>query len=148
MKFISACGINSSNALQFNQTMIYTSHEALLLNYEEAFTRKSEYNGKYYNTSAHMLWIGERTRDLNEAHIEYFRGIENPIGCKISDKIGEDELLRLIDTLNPNNEEGKLNLIVRMGNNKIFKILSISIKESEQMKVKILFGVLILCMEM
>lgn len=121
MKFISACGINSSNTSNFNQTMIYTSHEALLLNYEEAFTRKSDDNGKYYNHSAHMLWIGERTRNLNEAHIEYFKGIENPIGCKISNAITEDELMKLIDTLNPNNEEGKLNLIIRMGKNNILK---------------------------
>ncbi|HIC78555.1 MAG TPA: 3-deoxy-7-phosphoheptulonate synthase class II, partial [Sulfurovum sp.] len=74
---------------------------------------------KYYDCSAHMLWIGDRTRELTGAHLEYFRGIENPIGCKVGPTMEEDELIELIDALNPNNEEGRLNLIVRMGAGKI-----------------------------
>jgi len=118
MKFMSACGLTSKHTPQLHQTTVYTSHEALLLNYEEALTRKDEC-GKWYDCSAHMLWIGDRTRDLNEAHIEYFRGIENPIGCKVGPTMEEDELIQLIEILNPNNEEGRLNLIVRMGANRI-----------------------------
>lgn len=119
MKFMSACGLTSDVAPQLHQTTLYTSHEALLLNYEEALTRKDTETGEYYDCSAHMLWIGDRTRDLKEAHIEYFRGISNPIGCKVGPSMGEDELIELIDALNPKNEEGRLNLIVRMGAGKI-----------------------------
>lgn len=120
VRFMAACGLSSDKVPQLHQTTLYTSHEALLLNYEEALTREdSEVDNKYYDCSAHMLWIGDRTRDLTEAHIEYFRGIENPIGCKVGPSMEEDELIQLIDALNPNNEEGRLNLIVRMGANKI-----------------------------
>ncbi len=115
MKFMSACGLNSKNTPQLHQTTIFTSHEALLLNYEEALTRQDETTDEWYDCSAHMLWIGDRTRDLTDAHIEYFRGIENPIGCKVGPTMGEDELIELINILNPKNEEGRLNLIVRMG---------------------------------
>jgi 3-deoxy-7-phosphoheptulonate synthase len=119
MKFMSACGLTSDIVPQLQQTTLYTSHEALLLNYEEALTRLDSETGEYYDCSAHMLWIGDRTRDLKEAHIEYFRGIQNPIGCKVGPSMGEDELIELIDALNPKNEEGRLNLIVRMGAGKI-----------------------------
>ena len=118
MKFMEACGLDSKNTPQLHQTTIFTSHEALLLNYEEALTRKDD-TGKWYDCSAHMLWIGDRTRDLTDAHIEYFRGIQNPIGCKVGPSMQEDELIELIDILNPDNEEGRLNLIVRMGADKI-----------------------------
>ena len=119
MKFMAACGLNSDTMPQLHQTTLYTSHEALLLNYEEALTRQDSETGEWYDCSAHMLWIGDRTRDLTEAHIEYFRGIQNPIGCKVGPSMGEDELIELIEALNPNNEEGRLNLIVRMGASKI-----------------------------
>jgi len=119
MKFMAACGLTSDIIPQLHQTTLFTSHEALLLNYEEALTRKDDNDGKWYDCSAHMLWIGDRTRDLTEAHIEYFRGINNPIGCKVGPSMGEDELIELIDALNPENEEGRLNLIVRMGASKI-----------------------------
>jgi 3-deoxy-7-phosphoheptulonate synthase len=119
MNFLNACGIDSQNTPQLRQTMVYTSHEALLLNYEEALTRVDSFTGDWYNTSAHMLWIGDRTRDLNGAHIEYFRGVKNPIGCKVGPSIKADELIELIDALNPDNEGGRLNLIVRMGADKI-----------------------------
>jgi len=119
MKFMAACGLNSDSMPQLHQTTLYTSHEALLLNYEEALTRQDSETGEWYDCSAHMLWIGDRTRDLSEAHIEYFRGIQNPIGCKVGPSMEEDELIELIDALNPDNEEGRLNLIVRMGAGKI-----------------------------
>ncbi len=105
VKFMSACGLSSDKVPQLHQTTMFTSHEALLLNYEEALTKKdSEGDQRYYDCSAHMLWIGDRTRDLTEAHIEYFRGIANPIGCKVGPTMGEDELIELIDVLNPENE--------------------------------------------
>jgi len=119
MKFMAACGLSSDTMPQLHQTTMYTSHEALLLNYEESLTRKDTETGEWYDCSAHMLWIGDRTRDLTEAHIEYFRGIQNPIGCKVGPSMEEDELIELIDALNPDNEEGRLNLIVRMGADKI-----------------------------
>jgi len=119
MQFLKAAGITSKNTPQLRQTTVFTSHEALLLNYEEALTRIDSITNDYYNTSAHMLWIGDRTRDLDGAHIEYFRGIKNPIGCKVGPSMKPDELIKLVKALNPQNEEGKLNLIVRMGASKI-----------------------------
>jgi len=119
MKFMAACGLTSDVVPQLHQTTLFTSHEALLLNYEEALTRKDTETGDWYDCSAHMLWIGDRTRDLDGAHVEYFKGIKNPIGCKIGPSMQEDELIELINALNPENEEGRLNLIVRMGANKI-----------------------------
>jgi len=119
MTFLSAAGITSSNTLQLKQTTVFTSHEALLLNYEEALTRTDSITDEWYNCSAHMLWIGDRTRELTGAHIEYFRGIKNPIGCKVGPSMQPDELISLIEALNPENEEGRLNLIVRMGANNI-----------------------------
>ena len=119
MKFLAAAGINSTTAPQLRQTVVYTSHEALLLNYEEALTRIDSISGEWYDTSAHMLWIGDRTRDLDGAHIEFFRGIQNPVGCKVGPSMGRDEIVELVEALNPDNEEGRLNLIVRMGADKI-----------------------------
>ncbi|NPA50346.1 MAG: 3-deoxy-7-phosphoheptulonate synthase class II [Epsilonproteobacteria bacterium] len=135
MKFLRAIGINSENTPQLRQTTVYTSHEALLLNYEEALTRVDSITGKWYNTSAHMLWIGDRTRDIDGAHVEYFRGINNPIGCKVGPSMKPDELIELIDKLNPSNEEGRLNLIVRMGAKKIdelFPPLLRAVKEAKR----------------
>ena len=122
MKFMAACGFDTKSTPQLNQTMLYTSHEALLLNYEEALTRQDSETGEWYDCSAHMLWIGDRTRALDEAHVEYFRGIANPIGCKVGPSMQKEELLALIRALNPNNEEGRLNLIVRMGASKISEL--------------------------
>lgn len=119
LNFMKACGITSETSPNLAQTTLFTSHEALLLNYEQALTRRDSISGDWYNCAAHMLWIGDRTRDLKDAHIEYFRGIKNPIGCKVGPSMKEDELIQLIDTLNPENEAGRLNLIVRMGANKV-----------------------------
>lgn len=115
LSFIKAVGISGATTPQLLETSFYTSHEALLLNYEEAFTRVDSLTGNYYDTSAHMLWIGDRTRQPDHAHIEFARGIQNPIGLKAGPTTSVDDLLRNIDSLNPNNEEGKLNIIVRMG---------------------------------
>jgi 3-deoxy-7-phosphoheptulonate synthase len=115
LAFMEVCGINSETTPTLRETQLYTSHEALLLNYEEALSRIDSFTGKSYNCSAHFVWIGERTRQLDHAHIEFFKHIENPIGVKIGAATTPDELLRLIDALNPDNEAGRLTLITRMG---------------------------------
>jgi len=115
MAFMSACGIRPENSPQLRETSFYTSHEALLLPYEESLTRKDSLTGDWYDCSAHMIWIGDRTRQPDGAHVEYCRGIHNPIGIKVGPTTKIDDLRQLLDTLNPNNEEGKINLIVRMG---------------------------------
>lgn len=115
LSFMEACGITSSNTPMLHETEFYTSHEALLLNYEEALTRCDHLTGDWYDCSAHMLWIGERTRELEGAHLEFLRGVKNPLGVKIGPKATREELLGLCDILNPRNEPGRLNFIVRMG---------------------------------
>ncbi|TNC81108.1 MAG: 3-deoxy-7-phosphoheptulonate synthase class II [Oleiphilus sp.] len=115
LSFMEVLGINSANTPAIYETTLFTSHEALLLNYEEALTRTDTISGNWYACSAHMLWIGERTRQLDHAHVEFFRGIHNPIGVKVGPSIKEDELIRLIDALNPDNDPGRLTLITRMG---------------------------------
>ncbi len=122
LSFIEACGINSKNTPKLSETKVYTSHEALLLNYEEALTREDSMNGGWYDCSAHMLWIGDRTRGLDEAHIEFLRGVQNPLGVKIGPTSSVDDMLKMCDVLNPNNEAGRLNFIVRMGASKIDKL--------------------------
>ncbi len=115
VQFMRACGIDAENVQQLTETEYYVSHEALLLNYEEALTRQDSLSGSWVNTAAHMLWIGERTRQLDGAHVEYCSGVINPIGMKVSNTLDSDELLQLLDKLNPENEEGKIVLITRMG---------------------------------
>ncbi len=140
LAFMKSCGITAENSAQLSQTTLFTSHEALLLNYEEALTRKDSITNDWFNCSSHMLWIGDRTRDLDGAHIEYFRGIKNSIGCKIGPSMKEDELLKLIDALNPQNEAGRLNLIVRMGNEKIADIFPSLLKRVKKEGKKILWS--------
>ncbi|MGB1361069.1 MAG: class II 3-deoxy-7-phosphoheptulonate synthase [Alphaproteobacteria bacterium] len=132
LKFMESCGITSDNVRQIRETNLYTSHEALLLGYEEALTRKDSTTGDYYDTSAHMLWIGERTRQPDHAHAEFFRGIENPIGMKCGPTITGDEILEMCDILNPENEEGRLTLIVRMGADNVAKNLPNLIRAVEK----------------
>lgn len=115
LEFMDVMGINTSNTPTLHETTLFTSHEALLLNYEQALTRVDTLTGNWYNCSAHMLWIGERTRQLDHAHVQFFTGIHNPIGVKVGPSMQGDELIRLIDTLNPNNTPGRLTLITRMG---------------------------------
>ncbi|WP_307983592.1 class II 3-deoxy-7-phosphoheptulonate synthase [uncultured Helicobacter sp.] len=117
--FMNACGINTQNTPALKETEFYTSHEALLLNYEEQLVRQDSLTGQWYDCSAHMLWIGERTRDLDGAHLEFLRGIKNPVGVKIGPTATKDEIMGICEILNPSNEGGRLNLIVRMGADKI-----------------------------
>lgn len=115
LQFMEVCGIDSSVAPSLKETSLYTSHEALLLGYEEALTRRDHLTGDWYDCSSHFVWIGERTRQLDHAHIEFFRGIKNPIGVKVGPGMKPDELIELIDALNPENIPGRLTLITRMG---------------------------------
>jgi len=117
--FMQACGITAETAPQMRETDFYTSHEALLLGYEQALTRQDSLTGEWYDCSAHMLWIGDRTRNLDGAHVEFMRGVKNPIGMKCGPTMDEDDLIRLIDALNPGNEAGRLTLIARMGADKV-----------------------------
>jgi 3-deoxy-7-phosphoheptulonate synthase len=140
LAFMEACGITTANTPQLSQTTLYTSHEALLLNYEQALTRRDSLTGDWYDCSAHMLWIGDRTRELDGAHLEFFRGIKNPIGVKVGPSMKHDELLRLIDKLNPENEAGRLNLIVRMGAEKIGDMFPSLLKAVESEGKKVLWS--------
>jgi len=117
--FMRACGITSENTPQLRTTNVYTSHEALLLGFEQALTRLDSTSGEWYATSGHMLWIGDRTRQPDHAHVEFCRGIRNPIGVKCGPTLEPDELLRLIDILDPKNEPGRLTLICRFGADKV-----------------------------
>jgi len=117
LNFMEACGLGQAS--QLKDVEFFTSHEALILDYEEALTRCDSLSGRWYDCSAHMLWIGDRTRQLDGAHLEFFRGINNPIGMKVGPTMKEDELIELIDKLNPKNESGRLTLISRFGHEKI-----------------------------
>ncbi len=119
LAFMDACGLTSENIPQIRETDFFTSHEALLLWYEQALTRIDSTTGDWYDCSAHMLWIGDRTRQVDGAHVEFLRGVSNPIGCKAGPTTSPDDLLRLIDTLNPKNEAGRLTIITRMGADKV-----------------------------
>ena len=115
LDFMKACGITAEHSRVIRETNFYTSHEALLLPYEQALTRKDSLTGDWYDCSAHMLWVGDRTRQFDGAHVEYVRGIQNPVGLKAGPTLDPDDLIRLVDRINPNNEAGRLNIIVRMG---------------------------------
>ncbi len=119
LDFMAACGINPDTVPQLKATQFYTSHEALLLAYEQALTRQDSLTGDWYDTSAHMLWIGDRTRFEGSAHVEFLRGIGNPIGMKIGPSLTPDALMRLLDTLNPARTPGRMTLITRFGHDKI-----------------------------
>lgn len=119
MDFMEACGVTPQSTPQMASTEYYTSHEGLLLGYEQAMTRIDSTTGRWYDTSAHMLWIGNRTRDLDGAHVEFFKGIQNPIAMKCGPEMQPDDLLRLIDTLNPENDPGRLTLIARYGHERV-----------------------------
>lgn len=119
LEFMAACGIDPETVPQLAQTNFYTSHEALLLRYEQALTRQDSLTGDWYDTSAHFLWIGDRTRFEGSAHVEYLRGIGNPIGVKCGPSLEPDALLRMLDTLNPGRVPGRMTLITRYGFDKI-----------------------------
>lgn len=119
LAFLEAAGITSENSQQIREAEFYTSHEALLLPYEQALTRTDSTTGDYYDVSGHFLWIGDRTRQPDGAHVEFLRGVKNPIGVKCGPSLPNEDLLRLLDILNPENEPGRITLISRMGHEKI-----------------------------
>jgi 3-deoxy-7-phosphoheptulonate synthase len=119
LDFMSAVGITAETHREMHSVEFFTSHEALLLGFEEAMTRVDSTSGDWYDTSAHLVWIGERTRQLDGAHIAFCKGIKNPVGLKCGPTLEPDELLRLIDALNPANEPGRLTLIGRFGSDKV-----------------------------
>ncbi|HUS97286.1 MAG TPA: 3-deoxy-7-phosphoheptulonate synthase class II [Hyphomicrobiaceae bacterium] len=132
LEFMRACGITKETTPQLRTVNFYTSHEALLLGYEQALTRQDSTSGDYYATSGHMVWIGDRTRQPDHAHVEYCRGIKNPIGLKCGPSLEPDGLIRLIDLLNPNNEAGRLTLICRFGDEKVGSHLPALIRAVEK----------------
>lgn len=132
LRFMAACGVTGDTIPAIRETNFYTSHEALLLPYEEALTRTDSLTGEWYDTSAHFLWIGARTHQEDHGQIEFIRGIQNPLGLKCSPALEPDELLRLIDVLNPDNEAGRLTLITRMGHEKVEEALPRLIRAVEK----------------
>ncbi|GBR53409.1 2-dehydro-3-deoxyphosphooctonate aldolase [Neokomagataea thailandica NBRC 106555] len=122
LSFLRACGIDGASA-QIDETEFFTSHEALLLPYEQALTRVDSTSGEYYDCSAHFLWIGDRTRQPDGAHVEFLRGVQNPIGIKVGPTTTVGDLERLLDILNPNDEPGRISLISRMGKDKVRDLL-------------------------
>ena len=134
LRFMKACGLTAESIQQLRETDFYTSHESLLLGYEEAMTRQDTItdDGGWYSTSAHMIWIGDRTRQPDGAHVEYMRGINNPIGLKCGPSLDPEELIGLIDKLNPDNDPGRLTLICRMGSENVQEKLGPLIRAVER----------------
>jgi 3-deoxy-7-phosphoheptulonate synthase len=140
LDFMRACGLDLESHPELRATELYTSHEALLLGFEEAMTRVDSTSGDWYDTSGHMLWIGDRTRQLDHAHVEFCRGIKNPIGMKCGPSLKADELLRLIDILNPDNEAGRLTLIGRFGSEKIGEFLPALVRATKREGRKVVWS--------
>ena len=128
LDFMAACGFTSETSPQIRETEFFTSHEALLLPYEQALTRVDSTSGDWYDCSAHMLWIGDRTRQADGAHVEFMRGIKNPIAMKAGPSLDPDDLLHIIDILNPENEPGRLSIISRMGADKVEHSLPVLVR--------------------
>lgn len=140
VRFMEACGITSDNTPQLRETTLYTSHEALLLGYEEALTRQDSLSGRWYDCSAHMLWIGDRTRQVDHAHVEFLRGVNNPIGIKIGPSTKVDDIKRLLEILNPDNHAGRITLIARMGADYITKYLPPLVQAVKQLGQKVVWS--------
>ena len=119
MRFMAACGIDLATDSSLHQVDLFTSHEALILGYEEALTRRDSLTGDWYDCSAHLLWIGERTRDPNGAHVEFLAGVKNPVAVKVGPGAAADDLLALCDRLDPDNEPGRLSFVTRMGASRV-----------------------------
>ena len=141
LAFMEACGINCDNAPTLTQTSLYTSHEALLLPYEEAMTRQDSLTGEWYDCSAHMLWIGERTRGADDAHVHFLSGVKNAIGVKVGPNATAQDVIALAVKLNPQNEAGRLNAIIRMGADKIGERLPRILRELKHEGVNILYSI-------
>jgi 3-deoxy-7-phosphoheptulonate synthase len=140
LDFMEACGLTSATVPDLRTTEFYTSHEALLLPYEEAMTRQDSMTGQFVDTSAHMLWIGDRTRQVDGAHVEFLRGVINPIGLKCGPSIGNDDLARLCELLNPENEAGRLTLITRFGHDKVEEHLPRLIRTAKREGLNVLWS--------
>ena len=140
LEFMEVCGIDSTVAPSLKETDLFTSHEALLLGYEEALTRRDHLSGDWYDCSAHFVWIGERTRQLDHAHIEFFKGIKNPIGVKVGPGMDPDELIKLIDAINPDNIPGRLTLITRMGADVLPEKLPALVRKVQQEGRKVIWS--------
>ena len=123
LQFMEACGMDGDSISELRQVDFYTSHEALLLGYEQSLTRQDSLTDQWYDCSAHMLWVGERTRDPNGAHAEFLRGVHNPLGCKIGPTATADEVLALCEILNPDQVPGRLTLVTRLGADRITEAL-------------------------
>ncbi|MCB9372860.1 MAG: 3-deoxy-7-phosphoheptulonate synthase class II [Microthrixaceae bacterium] len=119
LRFMKACGVDTASQPDLHQVDFFTSHEALILGYEEALTRRDSLTGDWYDCSAHMLWVGERTREPDGAHVEFLSGVENPVGAKVGPTVAADEVLALCERLNPDRVPGRLTLISRMGADRI-----------------------------
>ena len=132
LDFMRACGIDPESHPEMRTTDIYTSHEALLLGFEQAMTRVDSTSGDWYTTAGHMIWIGDRTRQADHAHVEFARGVKNPIGLKCGPSLKPDDLIRLIDLLSPDNEPGRLTLICRFGADKVVDHLPALIRAVER----------------
>lgn len=141
LKFMEACGVTTQNTPTLSETKLYTSHEALLLPYEEALTRVDSLTNEWYDCSAHMLWIGERTRGINDAHVHFLSGIKNPIGCKIGPDGKPVDIISLAGKLNPDNEPGRLNIIIRMGADKIEDRLPAILNDVKKEGLNILWSI-------
>jgi 3-deoxy-7-phosphoheptulonate synthase len=138
LRFMAACGVDLGNDSALHEVDFYTSHEALLLGYEEALTRRDSLTGDYYDCSAHLLWVGERTRSRDGAHVEFLSGVKNPIGCKLGPTATPDEVLRLCDRLDPRREPGRLTFITRMGAERVEALLPplvAAVKDSDRTAV-------------
>ncbi|TCK07375.1 class II 3-deoxy-7-phosphoheptulonate synthase [Marinobacterium mangrovicola] len=140
LAFMKACGLGPNNTPQLKETDFYTSHEALLLNYEQALTRQDSLTGDWYDCSAHMLWIGDRTRQPDHAHVEFLRGVHNPIGIKVGPTTNPDDLRRLLDILNPDNTPGRITLIARMGAEKILDKLPPLVRAVKEMGANVVWS--------
>ncbi|CAL8972693.1 Phospho-2-dehydro-3-deoxyheptonate aldolase [Rhodoplanes serenus] len=138
--FMQACGLDLARHPELRTTELYTSHEALLLGYEEALTRIDSTSGDWYCTSGHMLWIGDRTRQLDHAHVEFLRGIKNPIGLKCGPSMKPDDLMRLIEVLDPENEPGRLTLIARMGADRVGDLLPPLVRAVQREKRRVIWS--------
>ncbi len=140
ISFMEACGINPDTNRKLRTVNFYTSHEALLLPFEEAMTRVDSTTGEYHDTSAHFVWIGDRTRQLDGAHVEFCRGIKNPIGLKCGPTLKPDELIKLCNVLNPDNEPGRLTLISRFGSSNVEKYLPKLIRAIKKEGLKVIWS--------
>ena len=132
LRFMGACGVDLSTDSNLHEVDLYISHEALILGYEEALTREDSLTGEWYDCSAHMLWIGERTRQLDGGHVEFLSGVQNPIACKLGATAATDDVLRLCERLNPQNEPGRLSFITRMGSDAVEEALPRLVRAVEQ----------------